>query len=153
MPLKYLSNFWRTLEMPFINCEADLILTWSKDFVITSSEGLGKFSITETKLHVRVVTLPPQDNAKLLQQLQFEFGFEKTINWNKYKSSPKTYAQNRYLNQLTNPSFQGVNRLFVLYFENEDQRKSDSTYYFPKVEIKDYYNVMIDDKNVFDQPA
>ena len=152
MPLKYLSNFWSTLEMPFINCEADLILTWSKDFVITSSEGLGKFAITETKLHVRVVTLSPQDNAKLLQQLQFEFGFEKSINWNKYKSSPKTYAQNRYLNQLINPSFQGVNRLFVLYFENEDQRKSDSTYYFPKVEIKDY-NVMIDDKNVFDQPA
>ena len=65
--------------------EIHLILTWSKDCVITSSEGLGKFSIRETKLHVRVVTLPPQDNAKLLQQLQFESGFEKTINWNKYK--------------------------------------------------------------------
>ena len=50
-----------------------------------------------------------------------------------------------------NPSFQGVNRIFVSSFENEDQRKSHSTYYLPKVEIKDY-NVIIDDKNFFDQP-
>ena len=59
------------------------------------------------------------------------------IDWNKYESSPKTYAQNRYLNHLINPIFQGVNRLFVLSFENEDQRKSHSTYYLPKVGIKD----------------
>ena len=78
-------------------------------------------------------------------------GFKKIINWNKYESSPKTYTQNRYLNHLINPSFQGVNRLFLLSVENEDQRESHSTYYLPKVEIK-YYNVMIDGKNVFDQP-
>ena len=149
VPLKYLSNFWRTLEMPLINCEVNLILTWSKDCVITNSEGEGKFKITETKLYVPVVTLSTQDNAKLLQQLKS--GFKRTINWNKYESSPKTYAQNRYLNHLINPSFQGVNRLFVLSFENEDQRKSHSTYYLPKVEIKDC-NVIIDDKNFFDQP-
>ena len=58
----------------------------------------------------------------------------------------KTYAQNRYLNHLINPSFQGVNRLFLLSFENEDQRKLHSTYYLPKVEIKDC-NVMIDGKS------
>ena len=51
-----------------------------------------------------------------------ESGFKRTINWNKYQSDPKTYAQNRYLNHLVNPSFQGVNRLFVLSFENEDDR-------------------------------
>ena len=68
-PLKHLSNFWRTLEMLLINCEVNLILTWSKDCVITNSEGKGKFAITETKLHVPVVTLSTQDNAKLLQQL------------------------------------------------------------------------------------
>ena len=73
------------------------------------------------------------------------------INWNKYQLDPKTYAQNRYLNHLVNPSFQGVNRLFVLSFENENDRTSHSTYYLPKVEIKDY-NVMIDGKNFFDQP-
>ena len=59
--------------------------------------------------------------------------------------------QNRYLNYLINPSFQGVNRLFVLFFGNEDDRTSHSTYYLPKVEIKDY-NVMIDGKNIFEQP-
>ena len=144
VPLKYLSNFWRTLEMPLINCEVNLILTWSKDCVITNSEGEAKFAITDKKLYVPVITLSTQDNAKLLQQLKS--GFKRIINWNKYESSIKTYAQNRYLNDLINPSFQGLNRLFVLSFKNEDQRKSHSTYYLLKVEIKDY-NVMIDDKN------
>ena len=135
--------------MPLINCEANLILTWSKECVITTSTGEGKFAITDTKLYVAVVTLSTQDNAKLLQQLKS--GFKRTINWNKYQSNPKTYAQNRYLNHIVDPSFQGVNRLFVLSFENEDDRTSHSTYYLPKVEIKDY-NVMIDGKNFFDQP-
>ena len=69
VPLKYLSNLWRTLEMPLINCEVNLILTWSKDCVITNSEGEGKLAITETKIYVPVVTLSTQDNAKLLEQL------------------------------------------------------------------------------------
>ena len=56
-----------------------------------------------------------------------------------------TFAKNRYLNYLINPSFQGVNRLFILSFENENDRTSRSTDYLPKVEIKDY-NVMIDGK-------
>ena len=67
VPLKYLSNFWRTLEMPLINCEVNLELTWSRDCVITNYTGEGKFAITETKLYVPVVTLSTQDNAKLLQ--------------------------------------------------------------------------------------
>ena len=149
VPLKYLSNFWRTLEMPLINCEVNLILTWSKDCVITNSEGEGKFAITETILYVPVVTLSTQDNAKLLQQLKS--GFKRTINWNEYESELKTFPQNTYLNHLIFPSFQEVNRLFVLSFENEDERKSHSTYYLPKVEIKDS-NDMIDSRNVFDQP-
>ena len=136
MPLKYLSSFWRTLEMPLINCEVNLILTWSKDCVITDSTCAGKFKITETKLYVPVVALSTQDNVKLFQQLKS--GFKRTINWNKYGSSPKTYAQNRYLNHLINPSFQGINRLFVLSLENENDRTSHSSYYLPKVEIKDY---------------
>ena len=78
VPLKYLSNFWRTLEMPLINCEVNLILTWSRDCVITNSTRKGKFAITETKLYVLVVTLSTQDNAKLLQQLTS--GFKRTIN-------------------------------------------------------------------------
>ena len=96
VPLKYLSNFWRTLEMPLINCEVNLILTWSSTCVITNSTGAGRFAITDTKLYDPVVTLSTQGNAKLLQQLKS--GFKRTINWKKYQSSIKTYAQNRYLN-------------------------------------------------------
>ena len=134
--------------MPLINCEVNLILTWSPTCVISSVTGETKFKITETKLYVPVVTLSTQDNAKLLQQLKS--GFERTINWNKYESNIKTFAQKRYLNQLINPSFQGVNRIFVLSFENQNDRTSHSAYYLPKVEIKDY-NVMIDGKKFFDQ--
>ena len=98
--------------MPLINCEVNLILTWSKDCVITNSTGAGKFAITETKLYVLAVTLSTQDNVKLLQQIKS--GFKTRISWNKYESSTKTFAQNRYLNHLINLSFQGLNRLFVL---------------------------------------
>ena len=75
VPLKYLSNFWRTLEMPLINCEINLILTWSSACV-------------------PVVTLSTQDNAKLLQQLRS--GFKRTINWNKYQSKISAERQNQY---------------------------------------------------------
>ena len=108
--------------MPLINCEINLELTWSRDCVITKSTGEGKFKITETKLSVAVVTLSTQDNVKLLQQSRS--GFKRTINWNEYESSVKTFAQNRYLNYLINPPFQGVKRLFVLSFENENDRIS-----------------------------
>ena len=135
VPLKYLSNFWRSLEMPLINCKVNLILIRSIDCVITNSEGEGKFAITETKFYVPVVTLPTQDNAKLLQQLNS--GFKRTISWNKYESNIKRFTQNRYLNHLINPSFQGVNRLIALSFENENDRTSHSISYLPKVEIKD----------------
>ena len=76
-----------------INCEVNLILSWSKDCFISSATGETKFEITDTKLYVPVVTVSTQDNAKLLQQLKY--GFKRIINWNKYQSDPKTYAQNR----------------------------------------------------------
>ena len=83
--------------MPIINCQVELILTWSKNCVITNSTSEGKFVITETKLFVPVVvTLSTQDNVKLLQQLKS--GFKRRTTWNKYESSIKTFAQNRYLN-------------------------------------------------------
>ena len=97
--------------MHLIDCEVNLILIWSSTCVITNSTGAGKFAITDTKLYVPVVTLSTQDNAKLLQQLKSDF--KRTINWNIYKLDPKTYAQTQYLNHLVDPSFQGVNRLFV----------------------------------------
>ena len=107
VPLKYLSNFWRTFEMPLINCEVNLILTWSSACVVTDSRGVGRFAITDTKLYVPVVTLSTQENTKLLQQLKS--GFKGVINWNKYLSNPELLAQNPNLNHLIEPSFQGVN--------------------------------------------
>ena len=81
VPLKYLSNFWRTLEMSLINCEIELILTWSASCVIVYTDvnnQIPTFIITETNLYVPVVTLSTQDNAKLLPQLKC--GFEKKSN-------------------------------------------------------------------------
>ena len=89
VPLKYLRNFWRTLEIPLINCEVNLILTWSADCVIIYTNVANQvptFTITETNLYVPVVTLSTQDNAKLLPQLKS--GLKITIIWNKYL--PKT---------------------------------------------------------------
>ena len=151
VPLKYLSNFWRTLEMPLINCEINLILTWSSTCVIVSSNIQNQnatFAITDTKLYVPVVTLSTQENATFLQQLKS--GFKRVIKWNKYLSKPELLAQNQNLNHLVEPSFQGVNRLFVLAFSNDISRTSDDRYYLPNVEIKDY-NIMINGENVFDQ--
>ena len=149
VPLKYLSNFWRTLDMPLITCEVNLILTWSSTCVITNSTGAGIFKITDTKLYVPAVSLSTQDNSKLLQQLKS--GFKRVINWNKYLSKPELLRINPNLNHLVEPSFQGVNRLFVLAFENDTKTTSDSGYYIVNVEIKNY-NVMINEENVFDQP-
>ena len=84
IPLKYLSDFWRTLEMPLINCAVELILTWSRNCVIISTNVANQnptFTITETTLYVPAVTLSTQDNAKLLPQLTS--GFKRTISWNK----------------------------------------------------------------------
>ena len=122
VPLKYLSNFWRTLEMPLINCEVNLILTWSSTCVITNSTGAGTFEITGTKLYIPIVTLSTQENAKLLEQLKS--GFKRIIHWNKYLSKPELLRRNANLNYLFEPSIQGVNRLFILAFENDTQRTS-----------------------------
>ena len=101
IPLKYLSNFWRTLEMPLINCEIELILTWSRNSVRISTDVANQitaFTITETTLHVPVVTLSTQDNATLLPQLKSSF--KRAISWNKYLAKPELLAQNENLNHL-----------------------------------------------------
>ena len=98
VPLNYLSNFWRTLDMSLINCEISLSLTWAKKFVLTDmktrdAEGNNQtinaptgatFTITAAKLYVSVVTLSTEDDNKLLEQLKT--GFKGTIKWNKYRS-------------------------------------------------------------------
>ena len=138
--------------MPLINCEVNLILTWSSTCVIVATGVQNQnatFAITDTKLYVPVVTLSTRENTKFCQQLKS--GFKRVINWNKYLSKSELLAQNLNLNHLVEPSFQGVNRLFVLAFENDNDRTSDEQYYLPTVEIK-YYNIMINGENFFDQP-
>ena len=88
VPLKYLSNFWRTLERSLINCEINLEikldLNWSKNRVIVANNANQdtRFSITDTKFYVPVVTLSIEDNTILLEQIKS--GFKRKINWNKY---------------------------------------------------------------------
>ena len=127
--LKYLSNFWRTLEMPLVYCEINLILIWSEDCLISSATRATRFKITDTKLYIPVVTL----------------SINRTINWNEYQPKLSPERQNQYLDFLIDTSFQGVNRLFVLWFENEEDRKVRTGYNISKVEIKGY-DVMIDGK-------
>ena len=126
-------------------------MTWSANFVIVYTDVANQgstFAITETKLYFPVVTFSTEDNEKLLQQLKS--GFKRIINWNKGLSKPELFVQNLNVNHLVEPSFQEVNRIFVLAFENYAQGTSNKRYYLPNVEIKDY-NAMIDGKNFFDQ--
>ena len=151
VPLKFLSNFWRPFEMPLINCELNLILTWSANFVIVSTNNANQgatYAINETKLYVPVVTLSTQYNVKLLQ---LKSGFKRTIKWKKITSKLELLRQNRNWNDLVESSFQGINRPFVLSFEIDAQRISSKRYCIPNVEIK-VYDVVIDGNNFFEQP-
>ena len=106
VPLNYLSNFWRTFEMPLMNCEVNLILTWSANCVIVYTNVVNQnatFTVIETRLYVPVVTLSTQDTAKLLRQLKSVR--ERTINWNKFLSKPEFSAQNPSLNHLAEATF------------------------------------------------
>ena len=96
VPLKYLSSFWRTLDMPLINCEVELILNWSENCVIIYTDvenQVPTFTITETNHYVPVVTLSTQDNAKLLPQLKS--GLKRTISWNKYLPKQELLSQSQ----------------------------------------------------------
>ena len=104
--------------------------------VITNATAKWTFEITDRRLYLPVVTLSTQDNAKLLQQLKS--GFQRTINWNKFPSKTETCDDRYpYLDCFIDPSFQGVNKLFVLSFENDADRREHTAYYLQKVEIKD----------------
>ena len=172
IPLKHLSNFWRSLDILLINCEVELILTWSKncalaDVTVRAAGNINnapaivaptrlEFQITDTKLYVLVATSSKRkkNNIKLLEQLKT--GFKNTIKWNKYRSQMSIQNNNNNLNYLIDPTFTNVNRLFVLSFErtedHKDYRDSFSHYYTPKVQIKDF-NVLIDGRSFFDLPA
>ena len=162
IPLKYLGDFWRALNIPLISCEVSLELKRNKNCVITSLEqrdiGGGNrdnaptgatLSITDCKLYVPAVTLSKDDEIKLLTNLKS--GFKREIIWNKYRSQMTTEAVNNNLNILIDPTFTNVNRLFVLAYQTANDRQSFSQFYLPNVMIKDC-NVIIDKLAFFDLP-
>ena len=165
IPLKYLGNFWRALNIPLISCEVSLELKWDKNCVITSLEQRqvdagppvvrdnaptgATLSITDCKLYVPAVTLSKDDETKLLTNLKS--GFKREIIWNKYRSQMTTEAINNNLNILIDPTFTNVNRLFVLAYQTADDRHSYYQFYLPKIMVKDY-NVIIDELAFFDLP-
>ena len=166
IPLKYLGNFWRALNIPLISCEVFLELKWNKNCVITSLEQRqvdagppvvranaptgATLSITDCKLYIPVVTLSKDDEIKLLTNLKS--GFKREIIWNKYRSQMTMEAINNNLNILIDPTFTNVNifNSFVLaYGQNNNDRQSFSRFYLPNVMVKDY-NVIIDKLAFFD---
>ena len=166
IPLKYLGNFWRALNIPLICCEVSLELNWDKNCIITSKEQRNiaggnrdnaptgaTLEIKKCKLYVTVVTLSKDDEIKLLTNLKS--GFKREIILNKYRSQMTVEEANNNLNILVDPTFTNVNRLFVLAYGVDDDdnynRQSYSPFYLPKVMVKDY-NVIIDKLAFFDLP-
>ena len=167
VPLKYLSNFFRSLEMPLINCKIHIELNWNNNCVMYVADTYAggdnvnnretTFKITSTKLYVPVVTLSAKDIVNLTKKLHEKF--KRSVYWNEYKSKIETKeadASNLKYFPL-DASFQGVNRLFVLAFDNTNngdnkvERDSHRKYFIPRVDITNY-NVLIDGRNFYDQP-
>ena len=134
IPLKYLGNFWRALDIPLISCEVSLELKWNKTCVITSQQiGVNldgrntaaptgaALTINDCKLYIPVLTLSKDDEIKLLTNLKS--GFTREIEWNKCRSQMTTEAINNNLNILIDPIFTNVNRLFVLAYQTADDRQ------------------------------
>ena len=149
--------------MPLISCEVSLELKWNKNCVITSLKEVdagppvgrdgaptgASLAINDCKLYIPVVTLSKDDEIKLLTNLKS--GFTREIEWNKYRSQMTTEAININLNILIDPTFNNVNRLFVLAYQTADDRQSFSQFYLPRVMVKDF-NVIIDKLTFFDLP-
>ena len=154
VPLKYLSNFFRSLEMPLINCGIKLNLTWKKECALSTDAGEAVFIINDTKLYIPVVTLSKEDNKDFIEQQNK--GFQRSIYWNEYKTKEINEDADanvfKYIN--FDPSFQGVNRLFVMAYNRVDgqpTRNGQRKYYLPRISLNKY-NVIIDGRNFYDNP-
>ena len=154
VPLKYLNNFFRSLEMPLINCKTKLNLTWKKECVLSTDNGNAVFIINDTKMYVPVVTLSKEDNKDFIEQKNK--GFQRSIYWNEYKT--KEINENadanvfKYIN--LDPSFQGINRLFIMAYNRangQPTRNGRQKYYLPRIDLEKY-NVIIDGRNFYDNP-
>ena len=154
VPLKYLSEFFRSLEMPLINCKIKLNLTWKKECVLSTGDGNAVFIINDTKMYVPVVTLSKEDNKYFIEQQNK--GFQRSIYRNEYKT--KEINENADANVLKyinlDPSFQGVNRIFVMAYNRangQSTRNGQQKYYLPRIDLEKY-NVIIDGRNFYDNP-
>ena len=154
VPLKYLSNFFRSLEMPLINCKIKLNLTWKKESTLSTDVGEAVFIINDTKLHVPVVILSKEDNKDLIEQQNK--GLQRSIYWNEYKTKEINEDADanvfKYIN--LDPSFQGVNRLFVMAYSKgagQPTRNGQRKYYLPRISLNKY-NIIIDGRNFYDNP-
>ena len=182
VPLKYVSSFFRSLEMLLINTKLYIQLNYTEKSVISDNAGNLTFKITKTELYVPLVTLNTEDNNKLNQLLlesdssdylvttkNKDDKFKRTVYWNEYKSKIEDIVQahndNNYKRSLLDTAIPGVNRLFVMGFNNNvvkpngnpiadennrAKRDGHRKYFLPRVDIKDY-NVLIDGRNFYDQ--
>ena len=154
VPLKYLSKFFRSLEMPLINCKIKLNLTWKKECVLSTDDGNAVFIINDTKMYVPVVTSSKEDNKDFIDQQNK--GFQRYIYWNEYKTKEINEDADtnvfKYIN--LDPSFQGVNRLFVMAYNSangQPTRNGQQKYSLPRIDLEKY-NVIIDGYNFYDNP-
>ena len=166
VPLIYLSNFWRSLEMPLSNCKVELSLKWIENCVLTTTAigananatgaANATFKITDTKLSVPVVTLSTEDNVKLVKQLN-----ERPVYWNKYKVIDNKVVEiaaaneEKHIREQLDSRYQGLKRLLVLAYDNtvSDNQISDDSfkiYPLPRSKIENY-NIEIDGRNFYDQ--
>ena len=112
IPLNYLSNFWRSLEMPLINCKFHLELNWIESYILSSGD-FAKSKITYVNIHVPIVTLSTKDSVNMKKQLSD--GFKRSIYWNNYQTIPaKVINKGTKIYELLRASFQSVKTLFVL---------------------------------------
>ena len=160
------------LDFLLINSEIELILKWTEDCVLTEQatrEELPagddpaaeptvnainrpkdlKLNVTDCKLYVPEVTLQTEYQNQLYKDLKTGISIDFT--WIKYRPQMINQIATNNLNFLIDPTFNNVNRLFVLAFPNEEDRRSFSKYYTPTVEIKGY-NVIIDGESFYEIP-
>ena len=131
-----------------------LNLTWKKECVLSNQAGAAVFIINDTKLYVPVVTLSKEDNKDFIEQQNK--GFQRSIYWNEYKTKEQTENAdaNSPMYISLDPSFQGVNRLFIMVYNRVDgqpTRNGQRKYYLPRIDLNKY-NVIIDGRNFYDNP-
>ena len=143
-PLKYLSNFWRSLEMPLISCKIRLELNWIKDSILSSTANSAKSKITDAKLHIPIVNLSTKGNVSITKQLSN--GFNRSVYSKNYPDIPaKAIDQRTNIHELLSVTFQIVRIIFVLAYviaangaNKEAGVKDNKKYFLPRGKIENH---------------